>query len=261
VSWYRVSSSASLIKRVPITVNMSGSGTGTVDVEAVIPSAWDSFWDAIDASANEMRVTLSDGVTMAAYAVTGFSKTNRTGTIQVDGVSLTGSSMCLLWLYYSAVGTVSSGAVAVVIASAKTGTIEVGRKSRILTMIPEDAGASTPRLSVSKGTVDELDLVVDVAQLLALRDEPHQGRRIYEEIDRITMDVVDSGGASVATMYDLSKARFVGSDSAAMVQVRIKAGTDATDYTAVITIVSSGTGNANTIVCRFGIQVRNVLRQ
>ena len=157
-------------------------------------------------------------------------------------------------------GTAGSASGAPATGSPKTGYLGLDMKRRVLVAIPEDAGATIPRLSISKGTADELDVVIDYGALMSARLAPHAGRLLAEEIDRITLQVLDSSAVDQTAMYDLSKCRFIGTSTQSFVSLRIKAGTNAANYTAVLSMTTTGTGSANTILFRFGVQVNNVVQ-
>ena len=260
MSWRWESATVKWTKRADITVDNSAGTTAAHNVTVTIPAQWDDFWDTIDASGNELRVTDSDGQAAKVWDLSGFNKTNRTGTIRIESVSMTASTMQRLCLYWGSVGTAGSASGAPATGSPKTGYLGLDMKRRVLVAIPEDAGATIPRLSISKGTADELDVVIDYGALMSARLAPHAGRLLAEEIDRITLQVLDSSAVDQTAMYDLSKCRFIGTSTQSFVSLRIKAGTNAANYTAVLSMTTTGTGSANTILFRFGVQVNNVVQ-
>jgi len=259
MSW-RYDSACRWTKRADITIDNSAGTTASHNVEVSIPSQWDDFWDTIDASGNELRVTGSDGHNLTTYDRTGFNRTNRTGTIRIGAYSMTASNMHRVCLYWGSSATAGSAAGSPSTGSAKTGYVGVDMKRRVLVAIPEDAGVTVPRLSISKGTADELDVVIDYGALMSARLAPHAGRLLAEEVERITLQVLDSSAADTTSMYDLAKCRFIGTANQSFLSLRIKAGTNAANYTAVVTMTTSGTGTPNTILFRFGIQVNNVVQ-
>ena len=90
-------------KRIPIAVDNS-TPSALNDVSVPIPEDWDDFWDTIDSSGFEIRVTEADGITaVTAYqwdSSPAFSKANKTGAIQIDGLTChaSDSGACLAWL-------------------------------------------------------------------------------------------------------------------------------------------------------------------
>ena len=205
-------------------------------------------------------MTGSDGYNTVVWDLSAFDRTTRTGTIRAEAISMTASTMQRLCLYWGSVGTAGSGSGSPATATPKTGYLGLDMKRRVLVAIPEDAGATNPRLSISKGTADEIDVVIDYGALMSARLAPHAGRLLAEEIDRITIQVLDSGAVDQTAMYDLSKCRFIGTSTQSFVSLRIKAGTNAANYTAVLSMTTTGTGSANTILFRFGVQVNNVVQ-
>jgi len=260
MSWRRESATVRWTKRADITIDNSAGTTAAHNVSITIPSQWDDFWDTIDASGAELRVTGSDGYNTVVWDLSAFDRTARTGTIRAEAISMTAATMQRLCLYWGSVGTAGSASGSPATATPKTGYLAIDMKSRVLVAIPEDAGSTTPRLSISKGTTDELDVVIDYGALMSRRMALHAGRLLAEEVDRISLTVLDSGGADVSSMYDLSKCRFIGTADQSFVSLRIKGGSNATNYTAVLNMATSGTGSPNTILFRFGVQVNNVVQ-
>lgn len=190
--------------RKVINFNNSGAGaSGTVDVEYVIDPQWDAFWDAIDASGNELRVTQADGTTVANYNLTGFNKTNRTGTIQVDGSYATGFAVetVALFLYYNSSSTQGSGTTAVTITSAETGYIDFADPDSVADVYvfeKEKPGASEPEYQTAAPINVRHYVLIDITRALERRLEPSYGRRAYEEPFSVISTSEDDTGASAS---------------------------------------------------------------
>ena len=96
MGWY----DSAWAKRVAVTVAHS-NGLGTPDLSFAIPANWDDFWSNVETTGHDIRITAADGETLLSYDVTSFSKTNRTGTIEVDAAPLGATSLsCLIWMYW-----------------------------------------------------------------------------------------------------------------------------------------------------------------
>src|SRR5690349_20093678 len=106
-------------RRALISVDIPG--TSPVDVNVTIPREWDAFWETIDSSGNNLRLVWYDGQTVLTYALDdgsggAFSKANRLGRFQIDGMVVpTTASMLAIWVYWDPSSNQSSGAAAVTI--------------------------------------------------------------------------------------------------------------------------------------------------
>lgn len=191
-------------KRAVINFNNSaGSASGVPDVEYVIDAEWDEFWDAIDASGFEFRVTEADGTTLASYDVTGFNKTNRTGTIRVDGAYATGfaTEIVALFLYFDSTSTQGDGSTAVTIASAETGYVDHADPESlgdVYVYERDRPGASEPDYQTASPINVRHFVIVDITRALERRVSPGNGRRLYEEPFSVISTSVDDTGASAS---------------------------------------------------------------
>jgi hypothetical protein len=215
-------------RRASISIDNTAGGAGTIDAEGTIPATLDQFWDEIDSSGNELRVVDADGVTKLAYSIASFNKTNRTGTISIDGYSAPGGGMLHCHLYWNASGA-GSGAVATVIASPKTLYIEAcGPASADLARaLPARPGDTRPRNVMAKGSDETRDMWIDLGALVPRRAAPSRLHYECDEIDWMTYTVT-TGGAAQAAMIEATATRFFAGRFA---RLRLKAGTDGTDYT------------------------------
>ncbi len=228
------------------------AGGATKDIDVVIPADWDEFWDVIDATGLELRVTLADGYTAVPYSVDDgaagtFSRSARTGRVRIDGATVTGTATecVLLWLYYNTTSTQGTGAVATTIAAQLTGVIERGQPSTwVATATTPRPGLTRPRSTFGKGTADQANLWLDITQLLENRGTTSGGRYMFEEPVSVTYTVVDNAAAAQAGMIDTTMVRFVEIETGTggrrlFLRLRVKAGTDATQYTAVAVITTA----------------------
>ena len=56
-----------------VSISLDGNGA-SANYSVTIPSQLDDFWETVDASGAELRVTDADGVTVITYDLSGFSK-------------------------------------------------------------------------------------------------------------------------------------------------------------------------------------------
>ena len=216
-------------KRASISVDNVGGAAGAIDITATIPAEWDDFWDVVDASGNELRVCGNTGTTKLTYALSGFNKTNRTGTIQVKSYNAPAGGMLQIFLYWAAPGAAAGSAV-VALAAPKTGYIETcgpanGNIVRAGQPRPND---DRPPKQIAKGTDESRYLWFDIRNILAARLTPGNGKLLCDEISYASYTVTLAGVAQ-AGMIDATKTRFYDG----FVKVLLKAGTTGVDYTVV----------------------------
>lgn len=268
MSWYK----EPYQRRAAITVHNSG-GAGTIDVDVVIPADWDEFWDEIDASGNELRVTSGDGYTLLAYSVDNgsggaFDKTGRNGRIRIDGASVpaTADSIVLFWLYFDTSSNQGSGAVVTTISSPLTGYVERATPSwMIYEAQPLRPGKTGPRETFGKTVADTISVWVDFTDFLEHRRNPYAKRMMFEEPFIAVITAEDSAGANAPTLFTSSAARWVEvygvRGRRIYLRVTVTAGATATAYTikvSVSTRVPLISSNNRVHETRFGLRVRNV---
>jgi hypothetical protein len=255
-------------RRASISVDIAGATP--VDVDVTIPRDWDDFWDVIDSSGLELRAVWYDGTTVLAYSVDNgsggaFDRTNRLGRIRIDGMTVPAVTAVLqIWLYYDSSTTQGSGAVATVMAASRNGYIELGRPAQHrFAHMPQTARSLKPRSIVHKTVNEQVFIWIRLDGALSKRSTPGNRSATHEEALYATMTVQNSSGVDQATMYDTDKIRFVWIARGEMwMRIRVKAGTTATFYTAVVltrTILPAATTAEQQIETRIGIAVSDSL--
>lgn len=271
MSWY----DSDYRQRAAISIP-SSAGAATIDADITIPSDWDDFWDVIDASGNELRVTGPDGYTLVTYDVDdgaggAFNRTTRAGRIRIDGASTPAvAAECLLfWVYFDTSSTQGDGSSAVTITSALTGYIDRGQPSTwIAAAEPPRPGTTTPRHKFGKSVADQLYCFLDITGILEQRALGRRaGRAAYEEPRSATYEVqLSSSEVAQAGMIDADKMRWIevrGRHGRRLfLRLLVKAGTSGETYTLVTSIptcVPIQSGTHRTPAPRVGFRVRNVL--
>jgi hypothetical protein len=266
--------SANYRRRKPITV-INVAGGATIDVNIAIPKDFDEFWDVIDSSANELRITLADGYTLATYDVDdgsggAFNKTSRLGRIRIDGMSTgsTANEALPAWLYWDTETTAGDGSSAVTITSAETGYIELGSPSWASVLVSRPRlDTERPPMAFSKDSSEYYHLWLDLSALLEMRGERFASRPHYEELRRLTYRVLNNASSEQAGMADPTKVRFVeipepgGRGRRFFARLPVQSGTTANNYTlqaAISTIVPVST-NHRTFRTGASFKVRDLL--
>lgn len=252
MSWGRFSGTVPTY-RVSITIDSTASASAG-DVQILIPDTFSTFWDTVDASGNEIRVTAADGVTLLNYKLASFSKTNRAGYIQIDDFTPAEAKVCHVWLYYGMSGAASAAATFVYSAS-KTGYIYLGQPGQVTKSIPERPGETQPRDVVSKTSAESVWLWFDFGPRLQARISPADGYFQFEEVYSAVYDV-QLATASQAAMITTTSPKIV---AGRFVQVLVSAGSSGSDYTVICTVNTRIPPDltAQTLQARAIIKVRN----
>lgn len=219
--------------RIPIAVDNTGSAA-TVDVVAPIPEDLDHFWDEIDSSGDEIRVTSADGITPQTYQWSGFNKTNKTGDIEIDNLTADSSNATtiLVWLYYGNTGAASTASSFTAATSAVDGHIHSGKPAQyIASGAPIKQGLTQPENPLQKNTTDEVLVWIEMRAMLEGRRRKSGESLLWEEVHRVQVQVLNNAGADQSSLYTADRTRFVETPNGFYVGVYVKAGTTATNYT------------------------------
>lgn len=225
--------------RVPVAVNNSGPAA-TVDVTIPIPGDWDLFWDTIDASGNELRLTAADGITVVTYQIAGsapaWNRTNKAGRLEIDGLTAdsNAASVVLCWLYFGNTGA-ASGAGSFVAASAVEGYIHAVRpRGFVVPARPVEPGTTRPLARIQKTVGEQFLVWFEMRGMLEHRRDDSGDSRVWEEVFQV-VHVVEDGGVAQAGLITQNRTRFTevldGPARGFYVGVFVKAGTTATNYT------------------------------
>jgi len=238
---------AAWAKRIPIAVVVP-SAVVSADVSFVLPSDWDDFWDDADlgAAGESIRVVAPDGVTLLSYQFSGFSVANRTCTLEIDnvqlevysGVSGGAAGNALVWLYWSNASAVDAQSTFTA-ATPLTAAIYLGQGSGLsYDAVRPVPGATAPVDEFAKTTAETIRIWVRVKDLTDARATSYAGSLGLDGVSYVGQDV-QTGGVSQATMFLAYDALFAEPEPGDLrVGVRVKAGTDATDYTITPTITT-----------------------
>ena len=249
--WLKDSSGNLFTWRRPVAIDNSAGSSGSIDWTLTVPAFDDLFWGNIRSSAQDLRVTAADGVTLLTFEADSFNSTTRTVTIQVDNdTAEAGSAVLQRWVYWGN-SSVSSVSTTLTPASAKTGYLDLGRPTeRQVKVRPERLGVQRWQGVVTKSASEQVWVYFDLRDVLQLFTDSFGKRYVYEDIAYVTYEVL-SGGAAQAAMVDATSVRFIDG----WCRVLVKAGTTATDYTISLTVVTS---LGRTLNPRAGLKVRTV---
>ena len=251
MSWY----DEAWARRRSISIDNTGGAGGAIDAEIVVPKDWDELWDNCNQTdARDVRICAADGFTLLSYNIEGFVLATRTLEIEIDGYTATAAGMLQVWIYWDNAAATDAAAGAFVPAAAKTGYIDVGGVRGLVTVAkPERFKDLRPRTTLSKATDDTIHHTFDLGGEMELRPfyAPYSKHLEMEEVDYVNY-VVETAGGAQASMITAAKTRIV---AGRFVHVDLKAGSDATDYTVVLTVVTT---EGRTLTYRAWLAVRDV---
>lgn len=192
--------------RYPVAVENTGV-TANHDISILIPSEWDTFWESINSNGFDVVPVTPHG-NLIAFQRSGFNYANRALTLQLDSTELTGASVSLIYIYFKKTGETDQSSV-VSISTPKSGQIWLGRpKNMVVGPTTFTGSASNPTNSFVMNTYSNSYVWFSLQNLLSTRFSTYNDRANYEEILNAKVDVVNSGGASQAGMFDQNKTRF-----------------------------------------------------
>lgn len=238
--------------RYPVAVENS-TGVGNYDINIVVSSDFDTFWDNIGSNGFDV-IPVSPFGNLIAFTRSVFNYTNRQLTLSLDSVELANASVNYLYIYFKKSDSIDQSSV-VTISSPKAGQIYLG-KPRNMIVGPSTfvGGASSPAQSFVMNTLTSAYVWFEFNHFLANRFSPYNDKMSFEDVLSCKVDVVDSGGSSVAGMYNLQKTRFVPGFVGAYIQG--SGGSDGNDYQIRISILTT---QEQTITLTAQLQIRNQL--
>ena len=252
MSWYQELAAPAQVwkRRASVSVDNTAGAGGVIDIEFTIPATFDQFWSEIDAAGAELRICDADGTTKLTYALSGFNKTTRAGTFQVDGYTAPAAGMLQLFAYWNSSGA-AAGSAAVVIAAPKTGYVQdCGPPPDVVLVTMQRPGDTKPARKTQKGSDETRRIAFDLGPSLQRRRAPSAKRHHCDEIDYATY-AVNLAGTPQAAMVTATRTRFY---AGRLVIVEIKAGTSASDYTIVVTV---RTTEGDTLGARALLQIKD----
>ena len=223
------------------------------DIEIDIPADWDLFWENIRSDFFDVIVVDPFGDLLNFSRGSGADYANRVLTLEVDGYNTKGQSVVQIFVYFANPDQSSDLATSTTIASALVGHVELSRPTALSVSQPLlRPPTNVPQTSFVKASTDEIDVYFAVDNLFGGRAAKYNGRLLYEGIDYVNVLSLDSSGTNDTARYDEAKTRFIGG----YVRVRVRAGSDDTDYALVCRIFTTETQQ---IDIRCLIQVRDQL--
>lgn len=256
------------LDRAVISIDNSAGTGGNFDVDVDIPAEWDAFWDAIDSSGDELRLTGPDGVTPWSYDVDdgsggAFDKSSRSGRIRIEQIAGAGTACVQTgWLYFDSSSTQGDGSSSFSPSSPKTGHIWLGRPALHREAYqPQNPGSARPRSVIHKSSNETVYAWWRVDHHLAKRFSEARGRILWEEPVRVIASSVDSGGSG-ASLHDVGSSRLVWHQGQLWVGTEVSGGTDGSSYTIIARVLTGApdlSGTLQTLEPRTGVRVRDVL--
>ena len=239
MSWY----DSAWNRRQAVAVDNTSGGTG-IDISIELPGAWSSFWDAVAADGDDIRITKGDGTTLLAYALDSWNSTTRVGTIQVDNydaVPNAGQDATVTVFVYWDNATAAAGASVITFSSAKTGTVHLAAPRSghypIIKCRPQPQDQDITPTVISKQSTETIRAWWDLRDMMAILPINSQGSNRLEEIEYFTFNVVTAiDEDAAAALFDETKNYL---RDPHMISTLLKAGGDDSNYLMTLTVYTT----------------------
>jgi hypothetical protein len=216
------------LKRATITLDSISTSS---DYTITIPTNWSDFWDDVDSSGLEIAVTDADGTTSLAYQWSSFTKSSRTGVLQIDNYTAETNGVAQIHLYWGMSGA-TTGAGSFSASSPRSGYVDLGSVVRPIVTAPERPGDTHPRHQVSKVSTESIWVWFDFGHELVPMDNPSDTHAQWEEIDGVTY-AVNLAGSAQSGMVSAASSRIY---DGRYVRVLVQSGTTNTNYTISVAV-------------------------
>lgn len=216
----------------------NSAGTTSADVELTIPVDWDEFWNTIRSDGTD--VVLVDPATntvITDFRRASFTYASRVLVLEADAVT-DGTKAQALWVYYGYASESTDRATwGGSASSAKTATIDLRSPVAADLVVTADlhADEDPPSEGLVKRSAETSVVWVDLSRVLQPRARVYNGGLGLETITSVGVSI-ESGGSPVGSMVATEDTLLVDGH---WVVVEVTGGTDATDYTLIITITTT----------------------
>jgi len=248
--------STDYVYRHPITLDFStvNSIPANHDVEIVVPQDWDLFWDTIRSDFLDVVVTDVNGIVQQFQRKAGANYANKTLTLQLDNIQVPEANcMVQFYVYYGFATESTDRSSTITITTPRDGYIFLGAPlARIVDGYGLTPTANAPTTTFVKQTTEKIDIFFSLQGLLESRTTESNGRLLFEEVEFVTVQSLDSGGSNSDSRYDLREVRFM----IGYIKVRSIAGTNNNNF-ALSTLISTTNKQIYDIRCL--IKVKDLL--
>lgn len=235
MSWY----SENYRFRRALSVDATGKGASPIDATITLPTDDDLFWDTIQSTGYDIRVTDADGITLEVFERASYTYASRAATIEIDNMAIDVSKHNLVWLYFG-YSSATDGSTGVVPSAAATAYIAQETPDPAYTILcgPERPGATIPQTKIQKLLSAYLFLYWDLTDALQYRDANYEGSPLYEEIQSYTF-AVNLAQSGQAAMIDDTLCRVLEQNGRRYIRTLVKAGTGGSNYQAMLTVYTT----------------------
>lgn len=251
MSWYN----SDWKRRAAILID-NHAGATPIDVTATIPTDWPAFWDTVLTTGNDIRVTAADGITLLPFDTDAFNATTKVGVIEIDNYAVPSTAAGVQAYVYWDHDTAPNGRTPFVPSSPKEGYIEIGKPGSgsepVIVAAPVQAGSDTPAAVIPKTPAEEIQVWFNLLPAMQKRRTPNQKSFLFEGVDTVTYQVLNSSSVAQAGMIDTATVRTM---HPGWVRVLVKAGADNTNY---VLELSVGTTGLRTLRFYATIKVRTI---
>ena len=233
-------------KRFPIVLDGSATAAGSVDATIALTGTAAEFWATVQADVDDIRIARADGLAGISYDLESLSYAGKTVTIELDGLTHhVTNTMTVVWAYFGDEDAVD-GQDGFVTSSPLTGyTLFTGPGDEPVYALGSPVGATTPVNRRQKRSTETIHVWFAVGPFGEL-GYPYEGRGDASEGPQSLAAIPPAPGTLVA----LTSSTRLYQDAAGQVFARftVSAGTTATDYDVVLSVVTTEGRTLNGVV-------------
>jgi len=245
-------------RRMPVMINTSLTGSGSVQAQLFIPLTWDDFWDNVRTDGFDVVITDENAAPLAfqreSTGVNAWNKTNRIGLFRFNyGAVKAANVMHIAYIYYDHASQSSDLSSTVGVSSPLSASVYLGAPFKNIVNLDSNQGlTTTPTTIIQKDPDDIMDIWFPISQILAPRSLPYNERLDFKSVNYINVNVLNSAGANQAGLYALQETRII----AGWISVRVQTGTKDVDYVVRLNVYTNDL-EVFTLTCL--LQVRQLL--
>lgn len=249
--------------RFPIAVDNTSGASGNADVTVTIPVTLAEFWERVDASGVQVRVTDADGVTAVSYKWSAFTLATKTATLEIHGSagsskwSAAASAVPILWLYVGDPDATSGATGTTIGGSPLTGAVTAEAPTKVIDVSPPAPGRERPAAARSQASTERRGYWFNLTPALRPSTRTSDAHSEHEELDHIEVSTTTGGSSASLEVEGATRVQY---NLGTYVRAVVTGGTDGSDYTLIVrcrTTVPGDSDGFQIIEGRALIQIRD----
>lgn len=254
MTWYN----SNFKRRYPVSIDVltSSETKGLKDIQFDVPSDWDDFWSEIRPDGFDIVITNKLGELQTFRRLT-YNYTNRQLTLTGQNIYFDNlNSINLVYIYFSYPNQSSDLSSAFAATTPRPGKIYLNAPSnRVVTNPIQRTGTTSPSFVFTKTYTDQVYIWFKVSSILATRITSYNEKLDFESVSYVKIESLDASGTNDTARYDEEATAII----PGYIGIKVKNGSNNTDYTLCCNIQTFATNFAQFISLRCTLQIRNQL--